>query len=219
MKIIDVSTWNRRTSYENFIKYTNPIFSISSRLDVTELVKYCKENKKTFFPSFLYIVTEAVNAVEEMRTRIVDGKIVNYDTVNPSYIIIHEDEELTTCMSEANSDFEKFYSKVRKQIDDVKTNHTHGFNSKQSYDCIYISCLPWLDIMSVSNPYNLADASVSSIPRITWGKYTENAAGRLEMGVDIAAHHALIDGRQVVRVFEKMIDMLNDINNTFGGER
>ena len=70
MKIIDVNTWNRKSQYENFIKYSQPTFSLSTRLDVTNLVEYTKKTKKSFFSCFLFFVTKAVNEVEEMRTRL-----------------------------------------------------------------------------------------------------------------------------------------------------
>jgi len=54
MKKIDVENWSRRDTYNNFIRYSDPIFSISTRIDVTEIFLESKKNKKSFFIDFLY---------------------------------------------------------------------------------------------------------------------------------------------------------------------
>ena len=43
MKEIDVATWKRKAPYENFVNYSNPVFSMTVRLDVTKLVEYSKQ--------------------------------------------------------------------------------------------------------------------------------------------------------------------------------
>lgn len=49
MKYIDLENYGRKNQYNNFIHYSNPIVSVSTTLDVTNLVKYCKSNKMSFF--------------------------------------------------------------------------------------------------------------------------------------------------------------------------
>ena len=218
MKVIDIESWNRKIPYRNFIGYSDPVFSVGTRLDVTELLSYCREEKKSFFPTFLYFVMRCINEVKDMRIRIKDGQVVLYDTVDPSYIVICEDEQITTCSNKFDTDFSRFYQNVRETVDKVK----HGgemiqFNSEFVLDCIYISCLPWTDITSVKNPYDLKNPEQTSIPRILWGKYTQNAQGRFEIGFDIAAHHALIDGAQVCRVIQKMENALSDPEHFING--
>ena len=56
MKEIDVSTWKRKTPYECFSKYSNPVFSMTVRLDVTDLVEFSKRTKTSFFVNFVLIV-------------------------------------------------------------------------------------------------------------------------------------------------------------------
>ena len=55
MKKIDKSTWKRIETYNNFIAYTNPVFSIGKRIDVTELVRYCKREGKSFFATWSFV--------------------------------------------------------------------------------------------------------------------------------------------------------------------
>jgi len=219
MKKIDINTWKRRKTYENFIKYTNPVFSIGTRLDVTNFLSFCKREGKSFFATFLYFVSECVNQSEELRTRIVNDDVVVFDRIRPSYIVILENEELVTCISEAKENFDEFYQNVSDDIRMAVDNNTARFNEEKAFDCVFISCLPWTDFTSVINPYDFADKSTTSIPRITWGKYIENAEGRVEMAFDISAHHALIDGRQISRFYEKLQNALLQPEEFIRGEK
>ena len=209
MKIIDVERWKRKIPYQNFIKYTNPVFSLSTRLDVTKLYDSCKKRGRSFFTDFTFIVTTCLNSVEEFRIRIKGGEVVLYDRINPSYIVMSEDGVIVACRTDIVDDYEQFYANARADAERArKGKQVKEFNDG-SNDLYYISCMPWTDITSVSNPYDLKDVEGSSIPRLTWGRYTEEN-GLKKMTMDIAAHHALIDGEPVCRAFNKIQDALND---------
>ena len=63
---------------------------------------------------------------------------------------------------------------------------------------LFISTLPWLNYNALIQPVAGGD---ESNPRITWGKYKEDAQGRLMMPVTLLAHHALADGLHVSEFF------------------
>lgn len=209
MKVIDISTWKRKPQYENFIRYTNPIFSTTTRIDVTNLVEYCKKNDKSFFETFLYVAAKSMNEVEEFRYRLLDGKVVFYDKVNPSYIVIRDNDNIETCLTEITDDCDEFCKNVRIAIDEIKNGAPKDkFDNDGGVDKIYVSCLPWIDIVTMSNPYNYDDPDQCSIPRVFWGKYVEHD-GRYDIAFDIAAHHALADGVHIVKVIKKMEEKIN----------
>ena len=216
MKHIDVNTWARKPQYDNFITYSNPSFSLGTRLDVTNLVEYCKKTNKSFFSCFLFLLSKSFNSVPEMRTRIIDEKIVEHPVISPSYVVIRPDESIVTCATEFTDDFKDFYARSRRDIDRKKNSASaEPFESSNRTDIVYISCIPWMDLVSIINPYNFNDHTQSSIPRITWGKYVK-VNDKYEMGFDISAHHALIDGYQVSKVVNYLSEMLNNVNKYVG---
>ncbi len=213
MKIIDTNEWKRKNLYDNFIGYTNPIFSLGTELDVTELVKYCKNRGYSFFVSFMFLMMKSINEVEEFRLRIVDDQVVLYEKVLPNYIVMTNDNVVVTSRSEMYDDFDSFYAKVREDIEKSKMSYERtAFNFSNANDCVYISCLPWRAFSSVTNAYNLADKNQTSIPRITWFKYEEDGNGRDKMGFDVAAHHALIDGKPVCDMMNLLQEKLYDVS-------
>ncbi len=216
MKKIDINHWKRKIPYENFAGYTNPIFSLSTRLDVTGLCERCEKIKTSFFVDFLFIVMKCLNSVEEFRLRIVNGEVVIYDEISPSYIVLNNDGVIVTCRTQMCGSYAEFYKNACADIAAARkyVEPRGGFNSAPENDCYYISCLRWVDLVAVSNPYDLKDSAASSIPRITWGKYVDEN-GRKKMMMDISAHHALIDGEPVCRGFIKIQETLNDLDNFF----
>lgn len=211
MREINVSVWNRKAVYDNFIQYDNPIFSITSRLDVTELCRRCKEKKTSFFADFLYIVMVILNDEESLRIRIKEGKPVIYDEVCPSFIVIKDDESISTCGVRMSKNYSEFYKDVREAIEKTRNGGPHDQFNDQRNDLVFISCLPWLDICNMSNPYDNKNSEMSSIPRITWGKFVDEG-NRKKMTFDIAVHHALTDGYQICRVINNIQGMLNDLH-------
>ena len=212
MKFIDVENWARKTAYQNFVTYTNPTFSVGTRFDVTNLVLYCKKNNLSFFATFLYVVSKCANQIEELKIRIVDGKPVIFDTVHPSYVVLCDDNHITTCQTDYLQNFESFHNNTKRDVEFVKKNwQQNKFNTSDGADCLYISCLPWIDVRSFSNPYNYTNQTQTSIPRIIWGKYVKNSQDRYEMGFDVSVHHALIDGFQVSQFICNVSNALNNV--------
>ena len=206
MKIIDIATWDRKTPYENFVRYTNPIFSLSARLDVTNVYKRSKEKGRSFFADFLFLVAASLNRIEGLRLRIDEkGQVVLYDQITPSYIVMQENGVIATCRTSFTLDYEDFYTRVREDLAKkaAMTEVQPEFNRKEEPSVFYTTCLPWLDFVSMSNPYHFEDASASSIPRLSWGKFVEEN-GRRRLTFDIAAHHALLDGKALCDGFAVM---------------
>ncbi|RYD86239.1 MAG: chloramphenicol acetyltransferase, partial [Sphingobacteriales bacterium] len=56
------------------------------------------------------------------------------------------------------------------------------------------------------HPTNLDPSE--SVPKITFGKYREDA-GRKLMPVSVEAHHGLVDGLHVARYFEIFAKLMN----------
>lgn len=201
MKIIDTKSWKRRVPYENFIKYSNPVFSLSTRLDVTDLYERCKKKNTSFFTDFLYIVMKSLNSIEEFRLRIYRGDVVLYDKIKPSFIVLTDDNVIAACRTEMKDGYAEFYRETRANIEKIKKEGENApFGVEQTNDYFFISCMPWTDLTAINNPYDYADAEATSIPRLAWSKCVDEN-GRKKMTMDIAAHHALIDGEPVCRAF------------------
>jgi len=208
MKEIDIESWNRRSIYNTFIQYTNPIFSASTRLDVTELHTYSHQTQTSFFANFMFIAVRCLNNIEEFRLRLKGGKVVLYDVINPSFIVKSADGGISTCRVRFSGDYAKFYASVKDAKRLAERGQNAFNNSSGDVALYYITCMPWVDLVSFSNPYDLKNVEQSSIPRLMWSKFVDEN-GRLKMTFDIAVHHALLDGEPVCRAFMSVQNALN----------
>lgn len=215
MQIIDTKNWKRRCVYENFIGYTNPVFSLSTRLDVTALADRCKREGTSFFTDFMFLVSECLNSIEEFRLRLSGDDVVLYEHISPSYIVMSDAGVIVTKRTDCTDGYKSFYAETRKDIAEAKslTRPQEKFSDRRN-DCFYISCLPWTDIRSVINPYNLTDREATSIPRLTWGRYSQEGERKMMM-FDISAHHALTDGEPLCRAFNLIQNALNNADKWF----
>ena len=214
MKVIDIESWERKTQFQNFSKYTHPVFSVAVRLDVTEAVLFCKKNNYSFFPVFLFLLAKCCNSIPELRTRMENGRVIQHEVIHPSYVVLREDNSIATCLTDYDSDFRSFYANARADIDATKTDVSEReFNSVIRTDCLYISSMQWMDIVTVNDPYDFNCEEQTSIPRITWGKYVERPDGKYEMGFHISAHHGLMDGYHISQLIGRLENEMKNINS------
>lgn len=74
------------------------------------------------------------------------------------------------------------------------------------------SCLPWMDVTAVTNERDLsaANAQDDSIPRICWGKFTQEN-GRVYLGMSVEVNHRLIDGVHIGRFAEALTRRIQEL--------
>ena len=73
---------------------------------------------------------------------------------------------------------------------------------------IFFSCLPWLDVTSLTNERNLDPDD--AVPRIAWGKFVQEN-GRWMLGMSLEVNHRFIDGvhiGQFAKELEKLMEAL-----------
>ena len=84
MQIVDMEALGRKKHFEWFNSFSDPTFSINLRIDVTKVVRHAKTHGKSFFIELLYLVTEALHSIPEMRMRIKGEDVVIFDMIKLS---------------------------------------------------------------------------------------------------------------------------------------
>ncbi|MGE5455949.1 MAG: CatA-like O-acetyltransferase [Ignavibacteriales bacterium] len=214
MKKINVVNWERKKQYEWFKDFSNPCYDVNVRMDVTKLVEHTKKNNQSFFINMLYIVVKGLNSVEEMKMRLVDGEPVVYDYINPAYTVLTNSGTFENVRHQNYEDYKEFYSVASTSINNAKEQlktTEENYNPENCWDEYYITCLPWLDFSHVSHPMP-DNKSSQSIPRICWGKYTNNN-GKYELTLNITVSHLFVDGYPLSKTFIKIQELLDDAQN------
>ena len=82
-KEVDINSWNRKEHFEFFSKFDEPFFGVVTEIDCTKAYKTVKEKKLSFFAFYLHNSLNAINQIDEFKTRIKDGSVVLYDKHTP----------------------------------------------------------------------------------------------------------------------------------------
>lgn len=214
-KVIDVSKRNRKTQFLWFNSFDNTTYGIDVRLDVTNLVLYSKRTKTSFFINFLYVLTVALNEIEEFRLRYVNSEVRLYDFINPTFTIKCIDNTYNNAKIEYTKSYSEFYKRVYevKEYEKTNINHREDYNDSSLYDEFYFSCLPTLDFIGMTHPMIYGDKSSQSCTRALWGKYVlEN--DRYKMTLNLTTSHALVDGFPMADGFNKVQEIIENFEKT-----
>ena len=84
MEKVDRTHWERAELFEFFSAVSHPFYSVTFRVDVTNLYRYVKERHLSFYYAMGYLVTDAVNSVKNFRYAIRDGGVWLLDERIPS---------------------------------------------------------------------------------------------------------------------------------------
>lgn len=202
MREIDPNTWSRREIFDFFSKISNPFYSVTFNVDVTEVYAYAKRSGLSFYYALVYLVTKAVNSVEAFRYGIVDGELVLFDERSPSFTDLKKGSEsfhIVTMPCEGN--IAEFCQDAKRRSAEQTTFLS---TDKESADLIYFSCLPWVELTALTNERDFDPDD--AIPRISWGKFHERD-GRKILGMSLELNHRFTDGVHI----GKFADVLENL--------
>jgi chloramphenicol O-acetyltransferase type A len=189
-RVIEYDSWPRRGMFEFFASADQPFYNLGYRLDVTKVYNFAKKNDVSFYLTLTYLVTKAINSVEAFRYAIIDGEIVLFDELIPSFTDLRPGSEhfhIVTMPCEGGIiEFCRAAKKRSMEQDGIIDQTMQGKN------LIYISSVPWLDLTALSNErhFDRDDA----IPRIAWGRFVDDGCGHKELGMTMELNHRFIDG-------------------------
>lgn len=217
MQVVDMDKLGRAKHFEWFNQFQNPTFSINVRIDVSNIRTHAKNHGKSFFIEMLYLVTEALHSVDEMRMRIKGDDVVIFDMINPAYTIMTDAGVFENSRHTMSHDYETFYTRAAENIAIAKSKRSHDDNSNDNFndlsiiDEFYITSIPWVDMLSVTHPQPTWSKENMSIPRVCWGKYIEQN-GRYSLALNLTANHALVDGKPLSIVAVNLQTMIDKID-------
>ena len=197
---IDVRKWKRRDHYLWFRKYEQPFFSVTVDVDVTAAWNASRRRgAPSFFLTSLFLMLNAANAVEAFRLRLRPRGVWRHDRVAAGPTIMRPDETFGFVRLEPADTLRQFASRGRAVIAAAEAQSGLVSNRLAGDDIVFHSVLPWLRFTSSTNAL---PGKGDSIPRIVFGRCVREGK-RMKMPVSVEVHHALVDGLDVARFFER----------------
>ena len=198
--LIDLRTWKRRAHYLWFRKYEQPFFSVTVEVDVTAAWSSSRRRgAPSFFLTSLFQMLRAANETEAFRRRLRPRGVWCHDRVAVGPTIMRSDETFGFVRVEPADTLKEFV--VRAQPAIAHAAEQTGLRSPKNSrdDIVFHSVLPWLRFTSFTNAL---PGKGDSIPRIVFGQCAREGK-RTTMPVAVEVHHALVDGLDVARFFER----------------
>lgn len=198
MKRIDMATYLRREHFNHFVGMAYPYVGVTVAVDVTDLLARCREKGYSFYLMVLHAVALAADEVPEFRRRIEGDGIVEYDTCPTSHTELKPDGTYAYCTLHHHMPLADYLAKAEAARAAARENGS--IEEEDDVQSMYfISTLPWLHYTQLVQPVACGE---ESNPRITWGKYQPDAAGRMMMPLSVLVHHALADGLHIAQFYE-----------------
>lgn len=198
-RTIPLETYPRRDHFSYFKEMAQPYAGLTVSVDITGFMRRVRGEDFPFFLSFLYCVSRAANGVPQLRQRILNGGIVEYETCPTSHTEALEDGTYCYCTLDSRKPFAEYLPDAKKAQAEAKQQKSLD-DGEEVLSLFFISSLPWLSYEAIVQPTpNPADSN----PRITWGKYRQEG-DRTVLPVSILCHHALVDGLHLAQFYQKL---------------
>ncbi|AKK74117.1 chloramphenicol acetyltransferase [Chryseobacterium sp. P1-3] len=207
MKIVDIESWNRKEHFEFFSGMANPYFGFTTEVDCTKAYDIAKEKGYSFFAYYFHKSMVAANSVDELKLRILDGQVVQFDTVHAGSTIGRPDGTFGFSFTHFSADFEVFNTSLQKEIQEVHASTGLRLsNNRLGKDHIRHTTIPWNSFSAIVHPTDFN--TNESVPKISFGKFSIRD-GRKYLPVSIEAHHGLADGIHLAKYVEAFQKELN----------
>jgi chloramphenicol O-acetyltransferase type A len=186
-----------------FINFLSSRYTMSARVNVENLWIKSKEQDLSFFVMSLGALMNALNDIPQMRRRIIDGRVIEFESLDAVCPIMDKDE---TVFKEIRIEGpQRFYNilKWHDYVVDYQLNVLEGVDKAFDLDTMErdkinianFSCIPWVDFDSITN----ATAAGNAIqPLITWGKVNDD----FEMTVSITVSHIFVNGLELAKFYK-----------------
>lgn len=196
--IEEVKDFYRQELFDHYNSCTNPFIIVTTKIDVTKIIEYCKIHRK-FYATLGYFITKTVNEIENFKYRYDEnGKIYYCDEIRSNYTQMHKnDDNIGYYDIPAISNFEEYIEEYKK----IENEFFNGNNNlvDSNFDKIWLSCQPWFQFNSFVPIFNRE----LSIPQFIWDKY-ENVNGKYYVNLMICVHHGFVDGFHIGQFLSRL---------------
>jgi len=198
---LDLERWNRRAHFELFRGYDHPFFNLCAPLEVSALrAATGGETGRSFFLAALWLSLVAANGIEPFRYRLRGERVLVHDVIHGSGTILRPDGTFGFAYFELDPRFRRFHERAGREVERVRAGREVEPAAGRD-DLIHYSVIPWVAFTSFAHARHLGGGD--SVPKIVFGKVYPDGAGE-RMPVSVEVHHALADGLDAGRFFERL---------------
>ncbi len=169
---VDLSRWARKEHFEVFQSFAQCTFSHTVQLDITGLLKNTKKFGWKFYPTIIFLLSQAVNRHAEFRMAMKDDELIVWNEVHPSYTIFHnETETFSSLWSHYDGNILHFLDAYSADVARYGNNVAYWPKGESPENIFFVSAIPWVSFTSFDT--NVAKMQNFFTSMFTLGKYVE----------------------------------------------
>ena len=206
----EVKDFKRQNLFEQYDSRTNPFLYITTKIDITNIVTYCKIHKN-YYATIGYFINITANEMDCFKYRKENGKIYKYDYLRIDFTQMKDENSIGFFGCNTNLGYKKFINEFEKNQEDFY----HGNYQKKVCDEgeIWVSCAPWFEYTSLITPY---DKNIT-VPQFIWGKFTKEN-NRIYTNLTIMVHHGFADGNHIGIFLKKLNEKITNFEEIINKE-
>lgn len=190
-----INNYKRSTVYNTYNNRDCPFCFITTKIDITNIVKYCKKYKN-YYATIGWTIMMATNDIFEMRVKYEGGQFYEYNIMHPEFMLPFKNDVAGCLGCEMKYDYNEFIQEFNKQKRNFEETQKNIYCKDKG--AIWISCEPWMEISSIIPPFD----KTIDFQRFIWDKIKKEK-GRYYVNLLIMFHHGYLDGQQVGQFLDK----------------
>jgi len=202
--IKEITNFDRKDLFEYYNSAENPFLFVNVNINVTNVVDFAKKNKISFYATMGFLVTKAINQIENFKYRFDGEKFYYCDKLKSNYTQMINENKIGFFNIPDIDDFFEYISVFKQRQDDLINNRPLP---STDIDELWMSCFPWFKLNSVITPFRKS----ISIPQVIWDKYEKNGEN-YTINIMIMAHHGFVDGFHIAQLIEKLNQNIKSFN-------
>ncbi len=149
-RIIDTAAWPRRDHFTFYRQFANPSFNLCVPIEAQRLYECAKDRRVSFFQLALYALLRAANGVPQLRQRVRDGEVIEYDSLAVMTPVMTVEEGFRQVWCDNAAEFTAFSAAATPKIVAAReTSPAPLIVDGEHFICA--SCLPWLHFTSMTH--------------------------------------------------------------------
>lgn len=96
-RIIDTASWPRRDHFTFYRQFANPSFNLCVPIAAQRLYECAKDRQVSFFQLALYALLRAANGVPQLRQRVRNDEVIEYDSLAVMTPVMTVGEDSVRC--------------------------------------------------------------------------------------------------------------------------
>lgn len=200
----EIKNYKRIETFNHYDSMDCPFVTIITKIDITNLVRYCKIHKH-YYATIGWCIMKAANQIYEMRVRNENGKFYVYDKMNTEFMAPFDNHVAGYYACEMKDNFLDFIEEYDKQLDLFKKTQKSICNNDNGE--IWCTCEPWMEFTSMQPPFDKKCHTQEFI----WDKIKEEN-GLFSINLCIMFHHGYLDGEQVGQFLTILNNIIKEFN-------